>query len=766
MPPELAALQAAIRARQWPHAVALAQHWTTAQPQHGLGWALRGEAHMGLADWPAARAAWLHATALMPTHPAAWLNLGSCCEHLGDAAQAEGAYRQALSCHPGLAEAHGNLGALYARHGHLDAALARYETLLRLQPTHAVAAVQAAALLLRQDRTEAALALCDRVMAHGAASLPLARIRLQLLLRLERWHDALSGADTYETLHALPGAFGLERARALHEQHQHHAVLSALDQWLHHSAPRLADGAGAQALEQQTHLRLRARALQELGQTEAARRVWAELAALGDPAARVQQALVLRRVIAPPEEAARELAAFDAGVRALLAAPDAPHIDAAALDDLDTGFYLIYYPGNLRPRFEAMAALLRRVCPALAWHAPHVDRVDRSALVMPPDAASAGATTRAPLPPRRPRIGIYSHCFKPHSVTIYFGHSINALLQRDDMDVWLLSSAPVDAALYPGATTRTVTLPRRLAEAREHIAALELDILIYTEFATESLGTGLAHARLARQQVMLVGIACTSGLPEIDWFVTSPRVEPPDAESHYSERLLWLPRVLFRFARPALPAKWRSRVALGLPEGVPLYVVPVRLQKVHPDFDALVSRILQQDPHGLVLFFKDHEFDDWRHQIGRRFDQTLHPHVRSRVRFAQWLDEDSLLQVLHASDVILDPLHFGMGATGRLAFATGTPVVTLRGACMRARVCASMCDLLDLGDCVADDADGYVARALRAAHDLAWRASIRARMLGNSAALYEVDSVSEDFAQALLRLHRGEDPSHPLARLA
>lgn len=715
---------------------------------------------MGRADWPAALAAWQQATRLMPTHPAAWLNLGSCCDQLGDAAQAEAAYRQALACQANLPEAHGNLAALYARHGHTEAALASYDALLRQQPSNAGAAVQAAALLLQQDRAEAALARCDTALAQVAASAPLARFRLQLLLRLERWDEALVWANAIAVAHPNPATFALERARALQAQHQYHAVLDTLALWLHGHGPTLAETAAARTLDQHTHLRLRARALLELGQVDAARAVWGELAAQGDAAARVQLALILRRVIGTPDEATRELATFDAAVHALLNAPDAPRIDEAALDDLDTGFYLIYHPGNQGPRFEAIAALLRRVCPTLAWRAPHVHGPAAAAATAPPPQP------HQPALPRRPRIGIYSHWFKPHSVTVYFGHTINALLQRDDMDVWLLSSAAIDLTLYPGAAAHTLTLPRGLAEARERIAALELDILIHTEFATDSLGTGLAHARLARQQLMLVGIACTSGLPEIDWFVTAPCVEPPGAAAHYRERLLLLPRVLFRFSRPALPAQWRSRTELGLPEQVPLYVVPVRLHKIHPDFDALVSRILQQDPTALVLFFKDNEFEDWRHQIGRRFDHTLHPDARTRVRFAQWLDEESLLHVLHASDVILDPLHFGMGATGRVAFATGTPVITLRGAFMRSRVCASMCDLLDLGDCVASDADGYVARALRAAHDSNWRAAIAQRMQANANALYEVDSVSEDFAQALLRLHRGEDPSHPLVRLA
>ena len=180
---------------------------------------------------------------------------------------------------------------------------------------------------------------------------------------------------------------------------------------------------------------------------------------------------------------------------------------------------------------------------------------------------------------------------------------------------------------------------------------------------------------------------------------------------------------------------------LGLPVDAHIYVVPVKLHKIHPDFDALLDQILLRDPLGIALFFKDDADPDWRFQFGRRLDKTLSPGPRKQIRFAQWLTEDDLIQVVHNSDVVLDPLHFGMGATGRLIFAIGTPVVTLRGPLMRARVCASMCDLLDLDECVTNSGTEYVDRALHFARDAVARQNVFDKMHRNAAALYENDSV-------------------------
>ena len=89
-----------------------------------------------------------------------------------------------------------------------------------------------------------------------------------------------------------------------------------------------------------------------------------------------------------------------------------------------------------------------------------------------------------------------------------------------------------------GTADEAVVLSLRLAEAREQIASRELDVLVYTDIGMESLTYFLAFARLARVQCVTLGHPVTSGIPTIDYFLSSDLLEPADADAHYTERLV------------------------------------------------------------------------------------------------------------------------------------------------------------------------------------------------------------------------------------
>src|SRR5208337_1279441 len=92
--------------------------------------------------------------------------------------------------------------------------------------------------------------------------------------------------------------------------------------------------------------------------------------------------------------------------------------------------------------------------------------------------------------------------------------------------------------------------------AREQIAALALDILFYQDIGMEPTSFFLAFARLAPVQCVSFGHPNTTGIPNMDYFVSNDLFEPPDAPSHYSERLILLHDLptLAYYYKPPLPA--------------------------------------------------------------------------------------------------------------------------------------------------------------------------------------------------------------------
>jgi len=73
--------------------------------------------------------------------------------------------------------------------------------------------------------------------------------------------------------------------------------------------------------------------------------------------------------------------------------------------------------------------------------------------------------------------------------------------------------------------------PRGIEAMREAVEAEELDILVYGEIGMDPANYALAFARLAPVQVMTHGHASTSGIPNVDYFVSYKPFEAPDAKS-------------------------------------------------------------------------------------------------------------------------------------------------------------------------------------------------------------------------------------------
>ena len=85
------------------------------------------------------------------------------------------------------------------------------------------------------------------------------------------------------------------------------------------------------------------------------------------------------------------------------------------------------------------------------------------------------------------------------------------------------------------------------------IQAARFDVLYYWEVGTDDTNYFLPYLRLAPVQCTSWGIQITSGIPTVDYYISSALVEPDDAADHYSEELL-LARTLLSY---------QQRVELG-----------------------------------------------------------------------------------------------------------------------------------------------------------------------------------------------------------
>jgi predicted O-linked N-acetylglucosamine transferase (SPINDLY family) len=262
------------------------------------------------------------------------------------------------------------------------------------------------------------------------------------------------------------------------------------------------------------------------------------------------------------------------------------------------------------------------------------------------------------------------------------------------------------------------------------IRALDLDVLIeLSGYGDRGMMTVCAH-RVAPVQVKWVGMQNHStGLPEMDWFITDRWETPPELETLYSERLMRLEDGYVVYSPPpyapdvaTLPALRTGRVTFGCFNNI---------AKMTPQVMQVWAGILRALPQARLVL-KTHQMDDaeTRDRIAAAFASAgVAP---ERVALSGGSPHRVLLGQYNDIDIVLDPFPYTGGLTTCEALWMGVPTITLPGDTFSSRHAASHMSNVGLADWVATDLAAYADMAVRRCGDLpalaALRAGMRARM--------------------------------------
>ncbi len=676
-----------------------------------------GAVLIDLGQLDAAAASCRRALAIDPGYAEAHCNLGIVLQGLGQLSDAVASYRRALAVNPDYAEAHNNLGNALQALGQLDGALASYRQALAARPHYAEAHSNMGNALRDLGQLDEAVTSYQQAIANNANFAEAHNnlgASLQALGRLDEaaacCRRALAIKPRYAEAHSNLG-------NILRDQGQLENAAASLRQALAIN-PDFAEA----------HSNLGS-VYRSMGNYRDARASYVKAQGLGFEGAWVLDALMLPAIMGTRQEMLESRADFERNLDRLTINALAQHDPLRNIGEAN--FYLAYHALNDRDLQIKVAKYYVQACPSLLYTAPHC--------LQPKSIARENV-----------RIGFYSKYLYEHSVSLCYSEIIESLALRGQFEVALISDRPVDRKTYPKFAGTRVQVPHNLDRAREMIAALGLDILVYLDIGMEPLSYFLAYGRLARVQCVLSGHPVTTGITNMDYFLSNALMEPAGAEAHYSEKLAILPRPLFFFARPTMPARLKTRAELGLPEGRHIYMCPMRLQKMHPDFDEAITRTLQIDGNGLVVLFEDIELSVGKKLLVERFEKTIPADIRQRIIFLPWMkDPTDFMSAIAAADVILDPFHFGIGSTAMTTFATGTPLVTKAGEFMRGRVGMCLCNMMDLPECIADDTETYAQKAVQIAGNQALRDGIIAKIRKNRHVLYENLQPADDLATFL-----------------
>ncbi|WP_448265148.1 FkbM family methyltransferase [Nostoc sp. DSM 114159] len=325
------------------------------------------------------------------------------------------------------------------------------------------------------------------------------------------------------------------------------------------------------------------------------------------------------------------------------------------------------------------------------------------------------------------KVGILASHFGPQTET-FATLSLYKHLNRDLFEVVLFTLNVSNHRLERyciGHADAIIQLPTNLTNQVEMIRESDLDILFISTNITAVTHqiTLLSLYRLARIQIVDANSPVTTGMPHIDYYISSKLSETEDnAQEHYTEQLITLnsPPQCFDFAteEQILATDATSRESLGIEKTAIVYVSGANYYKIIPEQEVTWAKIIASVPNSVLLLYPFNP--NW---------SSSYPCIAFRKRiittFAKYgISEDRLIVLdpapnradvkerLKLCDIYLDSYPYS-GMTSLIdPFEVGLPTVVMETEPSRSRKGASLLRELQIFDLITNSEEAYIELAV------------------------------------------------------
>jgi protein O-GlcNAc transferase len=661
----------------------------------------------------AALANYEKALALRPDEAEVFFDRGNTLRSLDRHEDALASYDHALAMAPDHAGAWCGGGAALVTMCRFADALRYFDKALAIEPENVAALQLRGALLIRVDRFAEAFACFDRVLAIQPDHAETLNSRGNALAELQRFEEALS--DYQNALAVRP-----DFAEAHNNRGNALQALSRFDEALESYNLALAlrpDYAEA--------LINRSASLRELGRFEEAVASHEKALAAKPELLEARVALCMAQLpilYLDEREISLRRAAYE---QQLLALCDTDRPWCSPADPkgirLAQPFYLGYQgrdDHDLQACYGAFACATMAKC-------------------YPPTKVAA-----PPAAGERVRVGIVSGFFRLHSnwkvrIKGWLGQLDRSRFRVFGYYTGALRDAETNAAI--AMCDRFVQGPLSIERWCTEISADAPHVLIYPEVGMDHVAATLAAQRLAAVQCNSWSHPVTSGLPTLDYFLSSDLMEPPNGQDHYTERLVRLPN-LSVYYEPVVPTKApAAQRNFGLGSTGTIYWCGQSLYKYLPQFDEVFPRIGRGAGDCKFVFIEYQNGKPITDLFRRRLDRAFHAfglNAEEHCVFLPRLDQDAFIAAIGECDVVLDNIGWSGCNSTLESLAHDLPIVTLAGSLMRGRHSMAILEMMGVTETVAGTIDDFVTTAVRLARDVAWRNTIKLKVAANKHRIY------------------------------
>ncbi|MFK7933182.1 MAG: tetratricopeptide repeat protein [Saprospiraceae bacterium] len=355
----------------------------------------------------------------------------------------------------------------------------------------------------------------------------------------------------------------------------------------------------------------------------------------------------------------------------------------------------------------------------------------------------------------RLRVGYISPDFRHHPVGRIIQHVFTAH-HREQVEIYAYSLSEARAeddirkSIEAGVDHFRELSFASNTDVAKQIYTDEIDVLIdlggYTAYARPDV----LAACPAPVQAHFLGYPNTSGADFYDYIIADEQLVSQEVEQFYSEKICRLPNA-FPGAIPQTELAERTRADEGIAEDAFVFAAFNRPEKYDPQMFVTWLDIVNAVPNGVLWIGVSPTV-----QTNLKKFATDHWLDMSRVHFSDWADYATFLQRLKLSDLFLDTLHYGAGATAVASIAMGTPVLTTTCANFTSRLAATVVAGAQQQQLICADLESFKVKAIELANDPIEMQELRAqlRIQPEQLPLFDMDRFAANLENAYAKMYQ------------
>ena len=283
------------------------------------------------------------------------------------------------------------------------------------------------------------------------------------------------------------------------------------------------------------------------------------------------------------------------------------------------------------------------------------------------------------------------------------------------------------------------------------IVEKNIDVLLYPEIGMDSISTQLACLRIAPLQIASWGHPETTGLPTIDYYLSSELFEDESSQDFYTETLVKLPNLGCNYSRlPIIPTKFNFE-DFGIGPNEPALICPGKPYKYAPQHDWVLANIAKHLGKCKLIFFnyENNLTEALKLRLEKVFNKS-NLALGDYVVFIPWLKAEEFYGLMKYADVYLDTIGFSGFNSAIQAVDCALPIVTQEGNFMRGRLASGILKRMSIPELIVKNDKEYVELVVRLVQDRTYRNQIVERIIEMRDILYGDDEPIHAFENFLL----------------